>query len=97
MDHYLTNASISLFVITPAGKKDKTLRKKVEEAIAHMVANGAVKKDYDAVARGTNSKNDPLYIDLLHAYVHNRFVTPAERDLVVAWDNAQPFFQRIWQ
>jgi len=32
----------------------------------------------------------------LHAYIHNRFFSPTERDLTVAWDNGQPLFERMW-
>lgn len=98
VDHSLSAAGIPLTVVVKGGHTaDKSLRKKVEEAIDDMVAKGAPRKDYAGVLRGINDKNHPLYIDLLHAYVHNRFVSPTERDLRVAWDNAQPFFERIWQ
>lgn len=97
VDHYLTAASVSLVFSSKGHVMDKSLKNKVGETIAHMVANGASKKDYDGVARGINDSNHPLYIGLLHGYVHNRFISPSERDLVVAWDNAQPFFERIWQ
>jgi hypothetical protein len=97
VDHYLTKATIPLVVKTGGGgDKDKPLRKKVEETVDHMVASGAVKKDFAGVLKGINDKNHPLSVDLLHAYVHNRFVSPTERDLKVAWDNSQPLFERIW-
>jgi hypothetical protein len=96
VDHYLTKAAIPLVVSTGGGDKDKPLRKKLEETIANMIANGAVKKDFVGVLKGISDKNHPLSVDLLHSYVHNRFVSPTERDLKVAWDNAQPLFERIW-
>ena len=61
-----------------------------------MVANGTDKKYLDGVTRALSNSNHPLSIDLQHAYVHNRYVTPSERDIVVAWDNAQFFFEKIW-
>jgi hypothetical protein len=96
VDHYLTKAGISLTVTTPAGDKDKKLQKKVEETIADLVGKGAGKKDFAGVSKGISDKNHPLSVDLLHSYVHNRFVSPTERDLTVAWDNAQALFERIW-
>jgi hypothetical protein len=96
VDHYLTKATIPLIVATGGGDKDKNLRKKVEETIENMIANGAAKKDFAGVLKGINDKNHPLSVDLLHSYVHNRFFSPAERDLTAAWDNAQPLFERIW-
>ncbi len=61
-----------------------------------MVSNGAGKKGFDAIKRGMADKRSPLSVDLLNSYVHSRFVGATERDLTVAWDGAQPFFERIW-
>ncbi len=97
VEHYLTASSIPLQVKTQAGMKDKSLRTKVGEAIATMVKNGTPKKDLVGVEKGIDGKNNPLFIDTLHNYVHNRFYSPTERDLKVAWDNAQVFFENIWR
>lgn len=97
IDDYLTKASISLTVpTTGAGPKDKPLRKKVEETIDHMVANGATRKDFAGVIKGLSDGNHPFSVDLLHAYIHNRFFSPTERDLRVAWDDGQPLFEKMW-
>lgn len=99
VDHYLskvTTPPISLLVQTPNGDKDKSLSKKLEEAIEDMVKSGANRKDYVVITRGMSDKRSPLSVDLLHSYVHSRFVGATERELTVAWDGAQPFFERIW-
>src|SRR5579871_326739 len=97
VDHFLSAAGIPLDQKTGAGQKDKSLRQKVGEAIAEMVKNGTPKKNLAGVAKGIDDKQSPLYIETLHYYVHNRFYSPAERELRVAWDNAQPFFENIWK
>jgi hypothetical protein len=97
VDHYLTAAKILLEVTTKGGKKDKHLRTKVGEAIAEMVKQGTPKKNLDGVAKGIDDKNSPLFVETLHNYVHNRFYSPTERDLKVAWDNSQLFFETIWK
>lgn len=97
VDHYLTNAGISLQVNTPGGNKDKSLKTKVKESIAEIVKNGVPKKDLAGVEKGIDDKNSPLFVETLHNYVHNRFYSPTERDLKVAWDNAQLFFGTIWK
>lgn len=97
VDHYLDAAGIPLQVATPGGKKDKGLRQKVRDAIDQMVKSGTPKKDLDGVSKGIDDKNSPLFVDTLHNYVHNRFFSPTERDLKVAWDNAQLFFENIWK
>lgn len=96
VDTYLTRSSIPLVVKTGGGDRDKSLRKKVEEATAHMIANGTPKKHLDGVLKAINEKHNPLNVDTLNNYVHNSFFSPQERDLRVAWDNAQPFFEKMW-
>lgn len=78
------------------GDMGKSLKEKVEDAIEHMVAAGASKKDFDGVTKGFGDRNHPFSIDLMHSYVHNRFFSPKKDDLVVAWNNSEPFFSRIW-
>ncbi len=97
VDHYLTSAKIPLVIKTGGGTKDKGLRAKVGEAIAEMVKNGTPKKDLAGIEKGIDDKHSPLFIDTLHHYVHSRFYSPTERDLKVAWDNSQLFFEKIWQ
>ena len=96
IDHYLTKSGIPLTMATAGGERDKTLRKKVEECIAHIIAGGANKKDFKGISTALGSANHPFSPELLHAYVHNRFFSPTERDLTAAWDNGQPLFDRIW-
>jgi hypothetical protein len=96
VDEYLTQSRIPIIVKTPNGDKDKSLRKKVEEATTHMITNGTSKKHLAGVLKAINEKHNPLNVDTLNNYVHNRFFSPTERDLRVAWDNAQPFFEQIW-
>lgn len=96
VDQYLTLSGIALSVTTPRGDKDKSLRKKVEEAAANMIANGTPRKHLDGVLKALGDKHNPLNVETLHNYVHNRFFSPTEHDLRVAWDNAQPFFEKLW-
>jgi hypothetical protein len=77
--------------------KDKSLKSKVVEAINEMVKKGVPKKDLDGVSKGIHDRDHPLYVESLHNYVHNRFYSPTERDLKVAWDNTQLFFESIWK
>jgi hypothetical protein len=96
VDEYLTRSNISLIVKTGGGDKDKSLRKKVEEATNNMVSNGTPKKHLEGILRAISQKENPLNVDTLNNYVHNRFYSPTERELRVAWDNAQPFFENLW-
>jgi len=99
VDEYLTSkAGASLKYKQPKTSRmiDKRLKDKVEETIDHMVANGADRKDFKGVLSALGDANNPFSIDTLHAYIHNRFFTPTDRQLTTGWDNAQPFFEKIW-
>jgi hypothetical protein len=97
VDHYLTANSIKLKYNKGGKDHYKSLTDKVKEAVAHMTAAGADADDFKGINRALSSPNDPLSIDLQNAYVHNRNLTPSENDLVIAWNNAQPFFEHIWK
>lgn len=100
VDHYLTkvaNPPIPLkFSVPSQGDKDKSLKVKIEEAMARMIQDGADKKEFDSIRRGMTDARSPLSVDLWNSYVHSRFVAATERELTVAWDGAQPFFEKIW-
>lgn len=97
VDEYLKRHGISL-TLTVKGERitEKRLAKKVDEAVQHMVSAGAPAKEFTGITKALSDKSNPLHPDTLHAYVHNAFYSPTERDLTVAWDNAQPFFERLW-
>jgi hypothetical protein len=96
VDDYLTRSSVALTVSTAGGTKDKKLWHKVEECVDHLVKGGADKRDFKGITVALGNTNNPFSPELLHAYVHNRFFSPTERDLTAAWDNGQPLFERIW-
>ncbi|SOC90617.1 hypothetical protein SAMN05216358_0709 [Rhizobium sp. AN5] len=97
VDEYLKQHGISLTLTVQGGRMtDKKLAKKVDEAVQHMVSAGAPAKEFTGITKALSDKSNPLHPDTLHAYVHNAFYSPTERDLTVAWDNAQPFFERLW-
>ena len=96
VDFYLSAASIPTTISTPAGDKFQILRKKVEDAIDHMIAAGAPKRDFLGITRALSDVHHPFNPEILHAYIHNSFYSPVERDLTAAWDNGQPLFERIW-
>jgi hypothetical protein len=99
VDGYLENkASSKLTYFDQKGGReiDKKLSAKVKEAVKHMVENGAPEKDFKGVFAGLSDEHHPFSIDTLHAYIHNRFFTPTEGNLVTGWNNAQRFFETIW-
>lgn len=99
VDHYMDTHKLPLHFVDPKGgnKRDKSLKTKTHEVINHLATNGGVpKKDLLSVERALGDAKSPLHIDLLHAYIHNRFVTPKPRELLAAWNEGQRFFESIW-
>lgn len=99
VDHYMDAHKLPLSVPNPkgGGKHDKSMSTKMKEVSAHLIASDkATKKDLMGVERAVGDIKSPLHIDLLHAYVHNRFVTPKARELIAAWNEAQRFMECIW-
>ena len=98
VDFYMvTNNLPRKFKDTNGRTLDKKLNKKVEEVVNHLVEEkDCERKDFRGVVRGLSVSHSPFNIDLLHDYVHNRFVTPSPRELIAAWDDAQPFFEKLW-
>jgi len=97
VDHYLESNGSSPQFDHNGTKRDKTLHSKVDEVVKILVTSGLAAKDFTGVKRGLTDPRHPLHVDLLHAYVHNRFVTPKTRELTIAWDDATRFFEGIWK
>jgi uncharacterized ParB-like nuclease family protein len=97
VDHYLVSNKKGLKYEKDGKKYYKSLKNKIEESIALMTVAGADTDDFKGIKRALSNSNDSLSIDLQHAYVHNRNLTPSESDLVLAWNNAEAFFGNIWK
>lgn len=97
IDHFIESNGGSLEFALPNGqKKFKSLEKKLAEVMATLVKIGVPRAHFAAIERSINVKTSPLYMDLLHLYVHDRFATPNPSELTAAWDHAQPLFEKIW-
>lgn len=99
VDHFMDKNSLSTQFTDPkAGIRHKSLSKKADEVIEHIVqAKSAMKKEFNGIRKELKDPSGPLSINLFHDYVHNRFVTPKERDLCVAWDNSRRLYEEIWK
>lgn len=99
VDHFLEANGIDLRLPADpkSGKKGwKKLDKKLAETVAILIKLGVPAAHFAAVTRSVSDKNSPMHTDLFHRYVHDRFQTPVTTDLIAAWNNAQPLFEKIW-
>lgn len=96
-DKYCEANGIAAHTEKGGHKIEKSLARRVEEGIEHMIAAGAKKGRFQALRRGIRQEHSPLSAALLNGYVHNRFTKPSPRELRNAWDHAEPFFLHVWQ
>ena len=99
VDSYLRTSGIGTQFKEPKSGKmlEKDLKRKLQDVIDDLVRNGVKRKDLEGASNAVSNRSSPLYIDLLHAYVHSLFQTPSVRDLRIAWDAAEPLFEAIWK
>jgi len=100
IDYYIDANSI----IIKKGKDDIAdggrvkLSRRLDEVMNHLTTIGGVKKDdLKPLKRAISRKSDPFNIETLNNYVHNRFEQPIGKNLLISWDNAQVFFEKIWK
>jgi hypothetical protein len=97
VDHFLEANGSSLDFKLPNGQRRwKDLDKKLSETVDILVKRGVPRAHFQAVIRSVSDKNSPMHMELFHRYVHDRFQTPVTSDLIAAWNNAQPLFEKIW-
>jgi hypothetical protein len=94
IDYFMSKNSMNTKY--PNGKF-KSLLNKAQEVIDFLVVSGADTKVFVPLKNGLNDPKSPLWIDLLHSYVHNQHSTPTRDNLSAAWDHATPVLGAIWK
>ena len=70
---------------------------KVTEVANHLETNKLADKYIcKGIKSSASNKNDLLGIETWHAYVHNPKFSPAASNLIITWDNIQPFIEKVW-
>ena len=90
--HLLRNGAIS------GAKDSRDLKQKTNEVINHLIQ---IKQLDNPKAKGIRSeinKDQSLFsIDTMNAYVHNGDFNPIPNNLMLSWDNIQPFIIALWK
>lgn len=94
VDHYLEKAN----VMTESVRSNQPLAKRMKAAAASLHGNGRISKQLlTAVERMADSKFVLAASSVtFNQYVHNPFVHPKATELKVAWDELQPFIEKLW-
>ena len=97
VDHFLESNGIPLDIKQSSGRTTwKALDMKLGEVVNALVSAGVPRAHFAAVTRSLSVATSPLYLNLLHMYIHDRYATPSPKELVGAWNAAQPLFEKIW-
>lgn len=77
---------------------DSKLRLKVE-AVANDIEEKKLmtKNELRSARQMASGDTQNQSVKTLHAYVHNKDVTPVTKDLCVAWDDVWPFIKTMWR
>lgn len=90
LDEYMHAKHISL-------RGDSTLAKKLLAVADYLAKEGLLENNkLKPVRVAVSSRDSLLSTDTLHAYVHNKDLTPKAGDLKTTWDDMQPFMETIW-
>lgn len=98
VDFYLETFGLLRNGAISASKDSRDLKQKTNEVIHHLI-----QKKYldDAKAKGikTEISNDSSAYSIasMNAYVHNLDFNPIPSNLMLTWDNIQPFIVALWK
>lgn len=94
VDHYLEQHS----VMTEAVRRNQGLAKRLKEVADHLAERGviqeALKKAVTKVADGQHTI--AASVTTFNQYVHNEYVHPKPSEIQTAWDELQPFLEKVW-
>lgn len=94
VDHYLSEKK----VMSDQKIRSTPLAKRIKETVDHLHGLGKMNgKLKDAIHKVADSKHVlSASTPTLNQYVHNEYVFPKGNDLRAAWDEIQPFAERLW-
>jgi hypothetical protein len=92
VDQYVTQHKLLV------GGESAPLAKKLSTTARHLVSSGGMtSQEAKPVLNAADDKHVfGANVVTFHQYVHNRYISPTPTDLRAAWDNLQPFFEKVW-
>ena len=88
--------SVTHYMDTHKLKCKDELKPKIDAVREDLKQKGVNANILKAIGLAASQQGAPFSVDLLHAYVHNQYVSPDPKALRKAWDGVQPFFLALW-
>ena len=77
---------------------DANLNKKINSACDYFIKKSIfTKRDLTSVRSLCSSVGSIFSVDTWHAWIHSRYASPNEKDLMANWDNIQHFMLKIYE
>lgn len=94
VDHYIEQMKL----MSENERRNKPLAKRMKVVAAHMRQNGIISDQLEAAVNriADNSFVLGASIPTFNLYVHNPYVFPKPTELRLAFDELQPFIERLW-
>lgn len=94
VDHYLDAKSL----MSEPDRRNSPLAKRLKKVAAHLKTNGEIPAQLETAIKRVADGSQLLAASTTtwNQYVHNQFVFPKPSEVRTAWDELQPFMERLW-
>lgn len=95
VDHVITTNSL----LTEQQRNSDSLSKRLKTVAAWMKSNGRIESQLEAAIIKVADSRHTLAASTVtfNQYVHNKFVFPKPSEVRTAWDELQPFLEKVWE
>lgn len=96
-DVYLEKFHLMPDGVLTASQSKLSLYSKIKKVITHLHATHVANRDMTkGMEMEIDNVNSPLSPQTLNAYIHNYRLSPIADNLIIEWDNIQPFIVCLW-
>jgi hypothetical protein len=94
VDHYVIQEKL----MTEQERQKDPLAKRLKIVAAHLSAQGKIDAQLETAIQKVADSQFVLAASTVtfNQYVHNKYVFPKSSELIVAWDELQPFMEKLW-
>lgn len=97
VDVYMEQFNLLPVGVQTASQSKLNLHEKLKRVIEHLHTSHFANKDMTkGIEMEISDRNSPLSPQTLNAYIHNYRISPIADNLIIEWDNIQPFFECLW-
>ena len=94
VDHYVDQNGL----MTESDRRNANLAKRLKVSAGHLATTGKISAQLETAVQKIADTRFVLAASTVtfNQYVHNQYVLPKATELKVAWDELQPFVEKLW-